>query len=216
MVKDKRMFASCITDAPHGKQTSDSTWDGKCMYYDEAKIKALLAKAQTTQSEPSKEEQAAMYVDTGLTCKVTATGNGPVAVTNPGTFPTGLEKATLKSTVSAEDASAFEGRYMEFLSDAYMKNTLGEYDQRVQSMYDFPAATTAPAPIPAPAPAAVAPVVAATPVATESAWSPARIALLVIMILIGITMMIMLVIWIFKDTAAAPAPVGGKRMRLRK
>lgn len=230
MVKDKRMFVSCITDLPGiGKQTSDSTWEGKCMYHDEAKLKALIANAQATKTNPSKQEEAAMYKDTGLTCKVTSSENGPIAVTNPGSFPAGFQKATLKSSVSPDDASAFEIRYMEELGDAYMRNTTDEMDKKIQGMYDFhtapasaPAlspsasvATPASASAPVIAPASASAPVTATPVVSESAWSPVRIALLVLMILFGVGLVIFLMIWIFKDNSSTPQAVGGKR-RSRK
>lgn len=207
LAKDKRLFVSCMTDHGLGTKTSDTTWVGKCMYHDEAKVKALLEKSQATKHEPSSEEQRSVYVDTGLTCKVTATSNGPVVTTDAAPVPTGYLRATAKPTAKPEDVSAFEARYTEFLLDAHMQNKLPQFDEQIADMFNFqvPPPSVKPTYVAASAPPVPSPVV--------SSWTPSNIAIVSILGFLAILSLVVVVRWIMEamKQSTPPTLLGGRK-----
>lgn len=219
MAKDKRAFVNCLTAPPIGSQTSDSTWDGKCMYINEAKLKELVDKFKATNKNPTQEEGLGIWVDTGLTCKVTSTDDLPVTTTNVGTFPVGLQTATLKENVKTDDANSFQAQQTDLLMDAYMRNALADYDTRAQSLFNFadfvakPAAPVAPVPAPAPSrpqivPLATgpSPVVAPKEVMVESSWSPLKIAMVSMASIFGIVVFILMIVWLTQSPNVITSP----------
>ncbi len=191
IVKNKRYFASCLTDPGIGKQIAPTTWEGKCMYHDEAKLKALIEKVRLTKAEPSVAEETAIYVDTGLKCKVTSNADGQQTVTYPGTIPEELQKATLKEGVDVKEANEFEAMYMSIVRQAFRDNTVADLDKSIQKAYNFQTAS---------------------PAVEESKWSTTSLILIIVLSAIGITTLL-LIVWVLisNSMSSTPAAVGGRR-----